>query len=243
MILPDFILPSRANRQWKYSGLDSLDLCLDKKHFFSYPHTVEYKYNSRGFRDQEWPTDINELKKAIWCVGDSFTVGLGSPLEHTWAYQLSQKLNKRTINVSMDGASNEWIARKVLQLYETISPELIVIQWSYAHRREHKNILLSDEDRRIYYCKEELYQDADNIVSCIKTVADKSKLNIIHSFIPEFAYGEDKSQLLSRIKELSILSIPEISKLDIARDGHHYDICTAEKFSNDVCNLLTNRRS
>ena len=55
MILPDFILPSRQNQVWDESGLDSYAACLDKKHFKSYPHKVEYRYNSRGFRDTEWP--------------------------------------------------------------------------------------------------------------------------------------------------------------------------------------------
>jgi hypothetical protein len=242
MILPDFILRRQVNQQWQYTGMDSLEYCLDKNYFNSYPHTVEYKYNSRGFRDQEWPTDIIELKQAVWCVGDSFTVGIGSPVEHTWPYQVSQQLGKRTINISMDGASNEWIARKVLQIQETISPELIIIQWSYTHRREHKNILLSDQDRRIYNCKEEIQQDNDNTVSCIKAVTEKSTSTIIHSFIPYFAHGKDKFQLLSTIKDLSTMSIPEITKLDTARDGHHYDILTAEKFSIDVRDLLANRR-
>jgi hypothetical protein len=241
MILPDFILSSRVNQEWEYSGIDSAEYCMDKKHFDSYPYQVNYKYNSRGFRDEEWPTDINELKQAVWCVGDSFTVGIGSPVEHTWVYQVGRQLNKKTINVSMDGASNEWIARKVLQIQETISPDLIIIQWSYTHRREHEYILLSDEDRRIYNCKEESQQDIDNTICCIKTVAEKSTSNIIHSFIPHFAYATDKLQLLSKIKNLPILSIPEIVSLDTARDGHHYDIRTAEKFSVAVGDLVTNR--
>jgi hypothetical protein len=136
MILPDFILPSRVNQQWQYSGIDSIEHCLNKKHFKSYPHKIEYRYNSRGFRDTEWPSTLEELKKAIWCIGDSFTVGLGSPVEHTWPYILQQQTGQRTINVSMDGASNNWIARKVLKILSQVQPELIVIHWSYLHRRE-----------------------------------------------------------------------------------------------------------
>jgi hypothetical protein len=136
MILPDFILPSRANQIWSYSGLDSFELCLDKKHFESYPHDITYNYNSRGYRDAKWPDTIEELQSAIWCVGDSFTVGIGSPIEHTWVYQVSKQLNRRTINVSMDGASNMWIARKSLDIINKIQPANMVIQWSYISRRE-----------------------------------------------------------------------------------------------------------
>ena len=136
MILPDFILPSRINQHWEYSGIDSIEQCLNKKHFKSYPHKIEYRYNSRGFRDTEWPETLEKLKNSIWCVGDSFTVGIGSPVEHTWSYQVGQKLNTRTINISMDGASNNWIARKAQQIIDTIGPKFLVVHWSYISRRE-----------------------------------------------------------------------------------------------------------
>ena len=77
MILPDFTISSKINQNWAYSGMDSPDLCLDSKHFKSYPYSVSYQYNSRGYRDHEWPDD---LQNAVWCIGDSFTVGIGSPV-------------------------------------------------------------------------------------------------------------------------------------------------------------------
>lgn len=136
MILPDLQIISRCNDQSRYSGLDSPEYCLNKKHFNSYPHNISYQYNSRGFRDQEWPTDLQELKNSIWCVGDSFTAGLGCPIEHTWPVVLSQKIKTRTINISMDGASNNWISRQACAILEQIKPTLMIIQWSYSHRRE-----------------------------------------------------------------------------------------------------------
>lgn len=137
MILPDFILPSRVNQHWQYLGMDSIKDCLDKTHFQSYPHKIDYKYNTRGFRDAEWPDSIEELQKSIWCVGDSFTVGVGSPLENTWVYQLQKVSKRRTINISLDGASNNWISRKIVDILQKINPRHIVVQWSYITRREY----------------------------------------------------------------------------------------------------------
>ena len=133
MILPEFILPSRANQHWQYTGIDSPEKYCNLAHFRAYPHQVEYSYNNRGFRDTDWPVD---LKESIWCIGDSFTVGLGQPWSHTWPQRLQAKTNTRTINVSLDGASNDWIARKTLDLIDNVSPDIIVIQWSFIHRRE-----------------------------------------------------------------------------------------------------------
>lgn len=133
MILADCILPSRVNQTWQYTGIDSLERCLNKKQFDSYPYNIEYQYNSRGFRDHEWP---DNLHSAIWCIGDSFTVGVGSPREHSWPYQLQSTTGIRTINVSMDGASNNWIAKKALKIIDEVGPEHMVLHWSYIERRE-----------------------------------------------------------------------------------------------------------
>ncbi|NBR26034.1 MAG: hypothetical protein EBU08_20080, partial [Micrococcales bacterium] len=59
-------LPELANQQFDYSGMDSLNRCLDREVFTQWPHSIDYRYNSRGFRDQEWPED---LESAVWCLG------------------------------------------------------------------------------------------------------------------------------------------------------------------------------
>ena len=71
-----------------------------------------------------------------WCIGDSFTVGIGNPIEHTWPYLLEQRLKSTCINVAMDGASNEWMSRKISELLNEVTPKYIIIHWTYSHRRE-----------------------------------------------------------------------------------------------------------
>ena len=216
MILPDFILHSRVNARWDYSGMDSIDRCLDKKHFKNYPHTVKYVYNSRGFRDAEWPESIEELKNAIWCIGDSFTVGLGSPLEHTWPYLLQQQTGRRCINVSMDGASNEWIARKTQAIIKEINPTDIVIMWSYTSRRENKNLLLSDEDRRINAVNVPFFEDFMNFKLCMDSVA---QFNIKHTVITTTVPGlQELVKIYNDVKDVtwdSVVTIDDFSNLPL----------------------------
>jgi hypothetical protein len=282
MILPDFILPSRINQTRSYSGLDCFEFCLDKKHFESYPHAITYQYNSRGFRDQEWPDTIEELQSAIWCVGDSFTVGLGSPLAHTWPWILQQVSQRRTINVSMDGASNMWIARKSLDIANKIRPAYLVIQWSYISRREnsittptetewqlfYKNISdpswppcsaheidklpkkileeidqthggfkhnIIDETRRLPSINCTVEDDINNTLDCIRSLSQINFTKVIHSFIPNFAPKTHQGLVESQINGLVI---PEIPRLDIARDGHHYDIATSQAFVQQIAQYL-----
>ena len=274
MILPDFVLHSRANQTWSYSGIDDPDRCMDKKHFESYPHDITYQYNSRGFRDSEWPNNVEELRSAIWCVGDSFTVGLGSPLEHTWPWILQQNTQRRIINVSMDGASNDWIARHVNLIKKQIDPKNIIVMWSYVHRREYKNQNLTGEQRRIHSAKTDNLEDLLNLKSCQAMINTSNTIqlaipeyapHIPHIFnlqsvwknirgvdwparhpttphellaLPEFVQTElkesfqiwtDLQQLLEQQLLLSELekNLVRVNRLDLARDGHHFDIITA----------------
>jgi hypothetical protein len=235
VILPEFVLPLRVDQHWKHSGMDSIQWCFDVDYFKTYPHKISYDYNSRGFRDEEWPSN---LSNAIWCFGDSFTVGLGCPREHTWTYLLQQQTNCSTINVSMDGASNTWITRKCLEVIQEINPKIIVIQWSYTHRRESDDITLSDEDRRLPNIKTTFVDDIKHTIDCINQIERAKTGQVIHSFIPEFIDRENK-----KLFDLAVLTsaehlIPEFAILDLARDGKHYDIKTAQQFVDDVVRLL-----
>ena len=278
MILPNLVLPSRVNQRWKFSGLDHIDRCLDKKHFLSYPYNITYSYNSRGFRDQEWPESIQELKNAVWCIGDSFTVGLGSPMEHTWPVRLSKITNRRIINVSMDGASNEWIARITENIVQAIDPAQLVIMWSYTHRRESSDHLRNDELRRIPSSKCTDDNDWINFLDCKKRV--DSITNSVQFAIPYFCPNYPSTNInddwalirgtdwpvhppttLQELNSLPDWVLSELNNLhgilsslrntlvtatvipveyqDLARDGHHFDLITADWVASQAKNFVS----
>ena len=123
-MLTDICLPELANQRYQTTGLDSYEHCIDKQFFLSFPYQVSYCYNSRGFRDREWPEDLSE---AVWCVGDSFTVGLGLPFELTWPQLLYRNLDQLVITIAMDGASNQWISRRALDIKRAVKPKNMII--------------------------------------------------------------------------------------------------------------------
>lgn len=164
--------------------MDSPDHCVDSTWFKAYPHDIHYRYNSRGFRDHEWPHSMADLKKAIWCIGDSFTVGLGQPFDHVWPQRLQKHTGIRTINISMDGASNDWIARKTHSIVRDISPANIIVMWSFVHRREAADGV-DDEDRRISFKQSTDQEDWQNFFAHLASLASHS--NITHLAVPEFA--------------------------------------------------------
>lgn len=270
-ILNNLKLTSRINQQWTESGLDSLAHCNDREYFLKYPYPISYQYNSRGFRDHEWPANLEE---PIWCIGDSFTVGLGSPFSHCWPQILQSASQRRTINVSMDGASNEWISRVACDIIKQVSPKNIVIMWSYAHRREDPDYTLDDEQRRNFYTRTTAQEDLENFKSCIERLPNDT--NIVHTVIPRSQEFYDLALTWENIRgpdwpedcpttELEYTSLPkfvlseiyhmpevsqqikdmlrnkhefellkkqydiiEVESLDVARDGHHFDILTSQ---------------
>ena len=247
MILPSFVLASKKNLVLTKSGLDSLSNCFDKKKFKDYPYAVEYRYNDRGFRDENWPNSINELTQLVWCFGDSFTVGLGAPIEHTWPYVLQQTINRRCINISMDGASNDWIARRAIEVIQTIRPAVIIIMWSFSSRRE-KEATDDDETRRMHlhagvgdYLDD--FKNFQNNVNAVNAAATSTK--IIHSAIPAEFFtvngvqecfntlrGTDWPSSFTGIKNLNQLAFNELKKSNMYEMFQTYD-----KFEHEIIDL------
>lgn len=139
------------NTSFEYFGPDNPSSCKNKKWFRQYPFDIVYQTNSRGYRDTEWPNDLDET---IFCIGDSFTFGVGSPVEHTWPFLLEKLTGLRCINIAVNGASNELIRRKIQEVYSECNPIAVIACWSFTHRREanYETILLRiDKEWQSFY--------------------------------------------------------------------------------------------
>lgn len=228
--ITELTLTQTANEFQTHCGLDSIEHCVDKAHYSQYPTSVVYMYNSLGYRDAEWPAD---LTNSIWFVGDSFTVGLGQPYENTLPQIVQGKLGTRVINVSMNGASNDWISRRVRYILDNFNPKTIFIQWSYVHRRESSNADLPDEARAEHYDP----NNADDLANFSKNLYNikNSTVTIVHSFVPKFhsLWGERKldEEIYQLLADNNAMYFAPPEQIDFARDGHHYDTLTATKYA------------
>lgn len=227
------------NKSFEYTGLDSVEECCVnrpalKRHFLNYPHKVLYEYNERGYRDLKWPIIDNDV---IFCFGDSFTVGLGCPLEHTWVYLLREATQRKCVNISMDGASNNFLSRKITYTIEKIKPKNIIVQWSYIHRRESDQEYLDDMARRIWFSEsaneDEDVQDTINCINQVEAIAQKHNTRILHTFIPFFAKDEYIDKVFSYLDD-NKFSYVKFNQIDKARDSHHYDIQTARQLVENI---------
>ena len=90
-----------------------------------------YKFNSEGFRSREF---LNE--PAIAFFGCSFTLGVGLPLETSWPYIVSSRLNLACYNLAIAGSSNDTAFRMAYSRLETIKPKMVIFCQTYSHRFE-----------------------------------------------------------------------------------------------------------
>jgi len=221
-------IKDKIKHNLNYTGMDNLNGCLNKEHFINYKKKVIYNYNSQGFRDEEWPTDLNDV---IWCVGDSFTVGIGQPYKETWPFLLEKNIKKRCLNLGEDGCSNDTISLRVKEINKLYKPKLIIVMWSYLHRRrvENKNVHVNKKD---FGPKKDLKNFKKNFIE-VNTLDCK----IINLLIPNILALETNSKdfeltryILKKLnlKKNDLKEINVIPQLDYARDYHHFDIKTSE---------------
>ena len=213
----------------KTSGIDTIESCLDLQHFKSYSKNISYRYNSRGFRDYEWPKDLSEV---IWCVGDSFTVGIGQPFEETWPYLLEKKSGKRCLNLGEDGCSNDTIALRAQEIFKLFNPKLIVIMWSYLHRRR-----VGDKD--IHYDEKD-FGDEKDIINFSKNykIVNDLPIPIINTTVPNIVpkINAEKSLkcFLEKITGIVVTDLTPVEQIDWARDYHHFDIKTSHNITDYI---------
>lgn len=117
--------------------------------FFEYPDSISYDFNSQGFRDREWPNSNPE--QAIWCVGDSQTLGVGCAIDRTWPRRLAQLTGINTVNVSQLAVSNDWIRRMAQQVLVNIQPRVMVVCWGFVSWCEHDWLVEANCHWQEYY--------------------------------------------------------------------------------------------
>ena len=198
----------------KTSGMDCLEDCANKKHYLSYTKDITYRYNSRGFRDIEWPEDLSDV---IWCVGDSFTVGIGQPIGETWPQLLQEKTGKRCLNLGEDGCSNDTMALRIREIVQSHDPKTIVVMWSHLSRRRVNNI-------NVQYDAND-FGDAEDLDNFIRNYEMVNALPtaLINLVIPR---GLDNVDMIPSLKQ-RYPDLLFVKQLDYARDGNHFDIKTS----------------
>jgi hypothetical protein len=119
-----------ANQEFDWNGTDSEHryqknlktnlVELERYNWVDRP--IKYKFNSHGFRADEFDSPGSN----ILFVGCSHTLGVGLPVESTWAHIVSTSLNLKNYNISVGGSSNDTAFRLAYYWIEQLKPSLVL---------------------------------------------------------------------------------------------------------------------
>jgi hypothetical protein len=222
-------IPFYSNMTTDYLGIDSKEHCLDRKWFEQ--HTpVNYCFNEVGFRTHSVERFDPE---AVLVLGDSFTLGLGVASNVRFSDIIEQQLSHQVLNFSLNGASNDWIARKLQQLLTVFRPRAIVLHYTFSHRRERPRTDWFDDERtecEPFYSSLENFNNWRSNFETICTLAKDIKL--VHSFIINWHdQPVDYQQFGNNV-------IAPLRQIDFARDRFHYGPSTHLALAQSITNLL-----
>jgi hypothetical protein len=111
-----------------------------------------------------------------------------------------------------------------------------VIEELETHNQDWK--FVNDEDLKVHFTRSTNESDLELTVNCIRQVEEqKSGCDVVHSVIPGFCVDEYRREFFKQLPATTKF-VPEFEKLDLARDGYHYDVKTATQFVNNITELL-----
>jgi hypothetical protein len=115
-----YSLKERINKTYTTSGSDDTNLCT-------------YTYNELGFRGDS----IEKKGFKVMSLGCSITEGVGVNDDETWPAQFCSSIeNGVNFNFGTGGRSNDFICRCLMSYYDLIKPDLVLIMYTFPHRRE-----------------------------------------------------------------------------------------------------------
>ena len=166
------------------------------KEWHAYPiQDFNYQFNSWGFRGPEYTQYIG--KPVNICLGDSFTVNVGGPIEHGWCSQLALHFDVPTLNLGMDGAGSDSIKLVYDRACEIFDVQNTFVMYSYLHRR-----LVDVEDHRNVFI-----QNVDNDSENFKHFLKHRIPNAFECALPGWSYSKEEKQFLSEL-EIYFFNIP-----------------------------------
>lgn len=96
---------------------------------------VVYNINKHGYRMNK-DLDNVDFDNYIAFFGCSNTVGIGLPLEETFAYQIADKCGMDYVNAAASGGSCDFVVKNFVSMIEAapVPPKIVVINWPEISR-------------------------------------------------------------------------------------------------------------
>ncbi len=142
-------------------GLDDPDHCrLGANYWHQHPiQNFDYQFNSHGFRDRDFNQYLktNTDIRVNVCFGDSFTVNIAGPQEHSWPSLLGKRLSNPTLNFGMNGTTPEYLGAGVAKAKQLFHVDKIFILSNLFSNHETIQGPAIDVDRKCHVLKQHFW--------------------------------------------------------------------------------------
>jgi hypothetical protein len=192
------------------------------KHFDWIDKTIEYKFNSLGFRSIEFDHTPN-----IIFVGCSNTQGIGIRQEDRWTELVASSLNLSCFNLGVGGTSADTAFRLLYVYIDKLRPKLVIFREPPGIRIEllYEDNFLDLHVRsemppkiRDYFLDYYASNDINHNLNLLKNINAMENLSIKHG--SKFLFTKEKKSI------------------DFARDLTHPGISSNQKYAEYVLSLI-----
>lgn len=110
---------------------------------------ITYQFNSQGFRCAEFSEE-----PSIMCLGCSFTIGIGLPIETIWPELIAKQLKMQCANFGIGGSSPDTAFRLCHGYIDKIKPKIVIfmvppsIRCEFVAENNISNIIVSTDDKQ-----------------------------------------------------------------------------------------------
>lgn len=114
---------------------DSPDTCwLGKEYWHNHPvSNFDYQFNGwacRDHRDYDQYLKENTDQKVNLCIGDSFTINVGGPIEHSWPALLEQLTGIPSINLAYNSMSSYYFQDSINKIKSLVNVDNIFVLYN-----------------------------------------------------------------------------------------------------------------
>jgi len=223
---------SLANQEIPWHGTDLEELYqknlsrnrsqLEQYNWIDRP--ITYKFNSYGFRADEF----DSTDPGVMFVGCSHTLGMGLPIESTWAYQVSTALKLKNYNLGVGGASNDTAFRLAYHWIDQLKPDVVIFLSTERTRLE----LHIDDDQLYDLSVWPLgFPIVDTFMQSWYSNDTNSNMNYLKNTLAIKQLCSDRNIKYVQQEALNITMI------DRARDLQHY----GEKTQRDIASMFLSK--
>jgi hypothetical protein len=208
-------------------GLDKPDNgIITSVEWENYPiQNYNYSFNRWAFRGGDYSQFVG--KPVNICLGDSFTLNIGGPIEHSWPSQLSKCFDIPTLNFGINGAGNDTIRMIYNWAMEIFEVKNTFVMYSFFHRRHKSN------NRTLLPYGQDSLSDSENF-----KYFENCKIETCYfTFLPRWCWSKTEQDYIHQNYKTNSCSINaknlDISYLNQNRheaDKKEYDILKGSKW-------------